>query len=68
MPGKTKPSTIEPAEPGSVSGKILSEFIAAISEDPDLPGVGERLKKVILEDRDLSDAALRQALFGDPSL
>ncbi len=49
----------------SVAEGILTEFADAVSADPGLLGVGARLKKTLVETHDLSEAGLRQALFGD---
>ena len=69
MAGKAKTPVSGP-ETGanSVSSKILAEFSDVIAADADLAGVGERLKKALLEDCDFSEIALRQALFGDATL
>lgn len=69
--GMPKPTTSPKAtemDTPSVSSNILAQFIETIAADPQLPGVGERLKKALIKDHDFSEAALRLALFGDASL
>jgi hypothetical protein len=69
MAGKAKaPAGGSTADTASVSAKILGEFSDVLVADTELPGIGERLKKALLEDHDFSETALRQALFGDATL
>lgn len=49
----------------SVAAGVFNEFCETIAADKTLPGIGDRLKKTLIEDRDFSEAALRQALFRD---
>ncbi len=49
----------------SVSKRVLEKFVAAVGEEPDLKDVAARLKKTLVDDDNSSEAALRQALFGD---
>ena len=65
MAAKAKNRAESPLATQSVAAGIFVEFCETISGDKDLPGIGVRLKKVLIEDRDFSEAALRQALFGD---
>ena len=69
MAAKTKATSgSSETDTASVSSKILAEFADVVVADTELPGVGERLKKALLGDRDFSETALRQALFGDATL
>ena len=65
MAGKAKKTETSTAATQSVAAGIFAEFCEAINADKDLPGVGDRLKTTLIEDRDFSEASLRQALFGD---
>ena len=69
MAGKIKESKVASvSDTMSVASKILAEFADSIAPDQELPGVSERLKKALIEERDFSETALRQALFGDATL
>ena len=48
----------------SVAGRVLAAFVDAVAEDAELADVGERLRQTVLTNDDLSEAALRKALFG----
>ena len=50
--------------PQSVAGRVLAAFVDAVADDADLADVGERLRQTVLTKNDLSEAALRKALFG----
>jgi len=66
MATKSKKAALAPkiGEP-SVASKILAEFAEAVASDKELADVGARLKATLIEAGDLSEEALRQALFGD---
>ncbi len=49
----------------SVAGRVLSTFIAAVGEDEALAEIATRLKLVLLDGDTVSEASLRQAIFGD---
>lgn len=49
----------------SVSGRVLSKFVEAVAEEADLSEVAARLKPVLLDNGNITEAALREALFGD---
>lgn len=51
----------------SVANRVLSMFIMAVEEDEALAEVATRLKPVLLDGDNVSEAALRQAIFGDDS-
>lgn len=70
MARKSKlPSVEAPTDTPSVAADVLAEFVKAIdAEQGILPGVGDRLKRALLEDHDFSESAIRQALFGDATL
>ena len=69
MAGKATRSAGGPeAGAPSVSSQILARFVELVAADAELPGIGERLKKALLQDGDFSEIALRQALFGDATL
>ncbi|MBV9549048.1 MAG: hypothetical protein JO256_05175 [Alphaproteobacteria bacterium] len=63
----SKPAAPVPHDKDTVAAKILIAFTDAVSADQELKAVGERLRKVMVENRDFSDASLRAALFGDPT-
>lgn len=49
----------------SVANRVLSKFIAVVSEDEALAKVATRLKPVLLDGDTINEASLRQAIFGD---
>lgn len=49
----------------SVANRVLSTFIAAVEEDEALVEVAARLKPVLLDSETVTEASLRQAIFGD---
>lgn len=51
----------------SVANRVLSEFIMAVEADTALAEVATRLKPVLLDGDTVSEADLRQAIFGDGS-
>ena len=53
----------EPAP--SVASRVLAAFVDAVAEDPELADVAARLRQTLLEHKNLTEASLRQALFGD---
>lgn len=50
----------------SVAGRVLAQFVGALAEDKDLVEVAARLKPVLLDGKTITEAALRQALLGEP--
>jgi hypothetical protein len=54
--------------PPSVAGRVLAAFVDAVTEDAELADVGERLRQTVLTNNDLSETALRKALFGGDKL
>jgi hypothetical protein len=48
----------------SVATRILGLFTGAVAQEDDLKEVAERLRVVVVEQGDLSEASLRDALFG----
>lgn len=60
------PKIAEPAPTASVSAQVLATFAEAVAGDQELgAAMSARLKKALVEEREFSDAALRQAMFGD---
>lgn len=57
-----EPAQTEPEQ--SVANRVLSSFIAAVGDEPELTEVAIRLKPVLLDGESVSEAALRQAIFG----
>lgn len=51
----------------SVADSILTEFFEAVDKESDLEGLGERLHKLILEQRVVSDTEIRATLFLEES-
>lgn len=51
----------------SLANRVLSMFISAVEEDEALAEVAKRLKPVLLDGDNVSEAALLQAIFGDDS-
>ncbi len=49
----------------SVANRVLSTFIAAVSEDEALAEIATRLKSVLLDGDTINETSLRQAIFGD---
>lgn len=49
----------------SVPNRVLSSFIAAVADDDELADIAERLRLVLLEGDTITEASLRNALFGD---
>lgn len=49
----------------SVADRVLGAFVEAVAEDTDLAEVASRLKHQLIERKSLTEASLRQALFGD---
>ncbi|OGC85121.1 hypothetical protein A3F55_01725 [Candidatus Adlerbacteria bacterium RIFCSPHIGHO2_12_FULL_53_18] len=49
----------------SVSDRIFSAFIDELAHEKDFDAVAARLKGTILEQRTLTEPALRKALFGE---
>ena len=49
----------------SVANRVLSAFIAAVSEDKDIAEVAPQLKAALLATDNLKEDALRKALFGE---
>jgi hypothetical protein len=52
----------------SVAGRVLLQFVSAVAEDKDLIEVAARLKPILLDSETTTEAALRQALFGEPAV
>jgi hypothetical protein len=52
----------------SVSERVVRRFIAAVAEDSELTEVAARLRDAFSTQSTPAETALRQALFGDPSL
>ena len=48
----------------SVAQRVLDTFVDAVAEDSEVGETADRLREAILVNGDLSDAALRKALFG----
>jgi hypothetical protein len=48
----------------SVTGRVLSKFVDAVADDPHLAEVAARLRPVLLDGGNITEATLRQALFG----
>lgn len=59
-----EPSTLEQSDL-SVPNRVLSSFIAAVAEDESLADVASRLRTVLLDGDIVTEAGLRNALFGD---
>jgi len=53
---------------GSVSDRILAQFIVSVASEAELAPVAARLKDSLLEKRLRSEASLRAALFGEEEL
>ena len=51
----------------SVANRVLSTFIAAVSEDEALVEIATRLRPVLIDSDIVNEASLRQAIFGDGS-
>lgn len=49
----------------SVAKRVLTTFVDAVADEPGFKDVAERLRKTIIEDDKLSEAALRHAMFGE---
>ena len=50
--------------PTSVTRRILSAFVDALALEEDLASVADRLRAAMIDDGDLTERGLRQALFG----
>jgi hypothetical protein len=48
----------------SVCDRVLSVFVDAIAEDPYVGDIADRLRETVLVNGDVSEPALRKALFG----
>ena len=48
----------------SVAARILGSFIDAVAQVDGFEDVATRLRKTVIEDRQLTEVALREALFG----
>ena len=57
-------STPSSDPPASVARRVLGSFVDAVGEDPEVGDTADRLRATILENGDLSEPALRKALFG----
>jgi hypothetical protein len=49
----------------SVADRVLVMFVNALAEENDLTEVAGRLSEVLLGQKPITEAALRQALFGE---
>lgn len=49
----------------SVANRVLSTFIAAVSDDEALAEVAVRLKPLLLDGDTVNEVSLRRAIFGD---
>ena len=49
---------------GSVVDEILTVFLNRLEAEPEMTGVGERLRKALMDVRDDSEAVLRAAILG----
>jgi len=49
----------------SVSMTVIETFLTELSKLPDVEGVSERLRAVMIEDSSSTEASLREALFGE---
>lgn len=57
-------STAEAADgPGTVVDRVLSSFIDAVQADDDVNDLAERLRQTLVEKHNMSEAALRTAMF-----
>jgi len=54
----------ENGEALSVAGRVLSKFVDAVADDSNLIEVAARLKPIMLDGGSITEAALREALFG----
>lgn len=63
----TTRSELNPDEDLTVSQRVLGRFVAAVGEEPELKEVAGRLKNALNQSIP-SEVALRQALFGDPTI
>lgn len=61
------PEEAEAAANLSVADRVLAQFVSAVAEEEDLGEVAARLKSALLGGKSLNDAALRQALFDEPT-
>ena len=55
----------DPTPVASVADKVFQTFVETVAEDTDLAEVAARLKTALLGGKSISEASLRQALFGD---
>ena len=51
----------------SVADRVLAQFVSAVAEEEDLSDIAARLKSALLGGKSLNEAALRQALFDEPT-
>ena len=51
--------------PTGVSRKVVEAFIAELASKEEFAGVASRLKTEIIDNNNISEAAIRQALFED---
>ncbi|HTQ12525.1 MAG TPA: hypothetical protein VMH86_01515 [Rhizomicrobium sp.] len=59
-------SASTPPTASPVSVQVLTSFVDAVAADKDLGAeIAKRLKKTLIDGRKFTDAALREALFGD---
>lgn len=54
--------------PESVAKRVLGAFVDAVAEDSDVGEIADRLREAVLVNGDLSEAALKKALFGEDAL
>lgn len=64
----TPPEQVPKSTDTSVATRVLTQFVEGVCENKELAEVGARLKKVLIDEGNLSEAGLRQALFDDASL
>lgn len=49
----------------SVVNRVMTSFVEALEAESGLAEVAARIRKTVVEDENYSEAALRQAMFGD---
>jgi hypothetical protein len=53
------------AEMPSLNDQVIEQFLTELAAVPSFEGVAARLRKTVLEDRILSEDAIRKALFDE---
>jgi len=64
MPSDKSEAQVPTNGGASVVDQILSAFLTKVEAEDGLNDVGGRLRKALLETRDDSEAALKEAMFG----